>query len=87
MERMIARVPDATRLLDRMQSAGLIDRQRDSEDRRFVTTRITKEGLRVLAELDDAVLALHRRHFTALEDGDLRRLIELLELTRASACP
>ncbi len=83
MERMIARVPDATRLLDRLESAGLIDRQRDPEDRRFVTTRITKEGVRVLAELDDAVLELHRRQFTALEEADLRHLIDLLELTRS----
>jgi DNA-binding MarR family transcriptional regulator len=83
MERMIARVPDATRLLDRLESAGLIDRQRDPEDRRFVTTRITKEGVRVLAELDDAVLELHRRQFTALEETDLRHLIDLLELTRS----
>jgi DNA-binding MarR family transcriptional regulator len=82
MERMIARVPDATRLLDRMESAGLIERHRDGSDRRFVNTRITKDGLRLLGELETAVAALHARQFTALEDKDLKRLIELLALSR-----
>jgi DNA-binding MarR family transcriptional regulator len=82
MERMIARVPDATRLLDRMESAGLIDRHRDTEDRRFVNTRITKEGLRLLGELETVVSTLHERQFTALGDDDLQRLIELLGLAR-----
>jgi DNA-binding MarR family transcriptional regulator len=82
---MIARVPDATRLLDRMEAAGLIARERSSEDRRFVTTHITEEGLRVLTELDEVVLATHRQQFASLEEAELDRLIELLALVRGSA--
>lgn len=78
MERMIARVPDATRLLDRMEAAGLIVRQRGREDRRFVTTRISAEGLRLLGELDGEVHDLHRRQFAALDAAGLRNLIEML---------
>lgn len=85
MERMISRVPDATRLLDRLETAGLIARVRNPKDRRFVTTRATEEGLRLLAELDDVVLACHRRHFEALDDASLRDLIEMLGLVRESA--
>lgn len=85
MERMIARVPDATRLLDRLEAAGLIARVRSAEDRRFVTTHITEAGLRLLTELDDVVLACHRRHFEALDDAALRGLIEMLGLVRESA--
>ncbi|MEJ2217931.1 MAG: MarR family transcriptional regulator [Gemmatimonadota bacterium] len=85
MERMIARVPDATRLLDRMEAAGLIARERSSEDRRFVTTHVTDEGLQLLAELDEAILELHRRQFTAVDEEDLRRIIELLGTVRQSA--
>jgi DNA-binding MarR family transcriptional regulator len=84
MQRMIARVPDATRLLDRMEAAGLIQRERDASDRRFVTTRITQDGLRVLEELDEPVQALHRQHFAALDEGDLDRLIELLGRARTA---
>ena len=43
-DRMIAPVPDATRLLDRLAAVGLIRRARDAADRRFVTTRITEAG-------------------------------------------
>jgi len=84
MERMIARVPDATRLLDRMEAAGLIARERSREDRRFVTTRITEEGLRLLAGLDDAMTELHRRQFAMLDEEALRGLIDLLGNVRAS---
>ena len=82
IERMISRVPDATRLLDRMESANLIVRERSSQDRRFVTTRITPEGRHLLAEMDAPVDALHRRQFGDLEEAELRRLIELLGLAR-----
>jgi DNA-binding MarR family transcriptional regulator len=84
MERMIARVPDATRLLDRMEAVGLIARERSAEDRRFVTTRITEEGLRLLAELDAPVERLHREQFSALEARELRALVELLGRARDS---
>jgi DNA-binding MarR family transcriptional regulator len=85
MERMIARVPDATRLLDRMEAMGLIGRQRDAQDRRFVTTRITAEGRRVLAELEGPIEALHRRQFASLDEAELRRLIQLLGRVRETA--
>ena len=84
MERMIARVPDATRLLDRMEGAGLIERERSQVDRRFVTTRITEEGRRVLERLDEAVPELHRRQFSALDEDELRTLIDLLGRVRIS---
>jgi DNA-binding MarR family transcriptional regulator len=82
MERMIARVPDATRLLDRLEDAGLILRERSREDRRFVSTHITEEGLELLAELDGVVQDLHHRQFAAVDPEGLRMLIDVLERTR-----
>jgi DNA-binding MarR family transcriptional regulator len=84
IERMISRVPDASRLLDRLEGAGLIARARDAEDRRFVTTRITEEGLRILGDLDGGVVELHRRQFGGFDEAELRSLIELLGRARAS---
>lgn len=83
-ERLIANVPDVTRLLDRMENNGLIRRERDPADRRFVTTRITEKGLELLAELDGPVEELHRRHFRDLEQEELRELIDLLAKIRRS---
>jgi DNA-binding MarR family transcriptional regulator len=51
-ERMIAREPDVTRLLERMDKAGLIRRTRDSKDRRVVVTRITPAGMKLLDEME-----------------------------------
>ena len=56
-ERMINRVPDVPRLLDRMEKAGLIGRDRDPDDRRHVTARITEKGR---ALLDESFVWIHR---------------------------
>jgi DNA-binding MarR family transcriptional regulator len=81
-ERLVSQVPDASRLLDRMEAAGLIRRERDAADRRFVTTRITDEGLRVVDELDGPIEALHRRRLGVLDARELRTLIGLLARLR-----
>ena len=47
-DRMLTRMPDVTRLLDRMEEAGLVARSRDNEDRRLVSTRITEAGRKVV---------------------------------------
>lgn len=81
-DRMVSPVPDATRLLDRLEAAGLVRRRRDSEDRRLVTTHITGEGLRVVGELDQPVQELHRECLGHMAEEELRTLISLLERAR-----
>jgi DNA-binding MarR family transcriptional regulator len=83
--RMISRDPDITRLLDRMESRGLIARTRGTKDRRVVKTRITTEGLRLLEQLDAPVQELHRRQLHPLAAKDLRQLSRLLERVRTQA--
>jgi DNA-binding MarR family transcriptional regulator len=81
-DRLIARVPDATRLLDRLEETGLVVRGREGEDRRFVRARITRRGLDLLAGLDDVVIDLHRRQLGHLGPRKLRTLIDLLAEAR-----
>lgn len=81
-ERMVAQVPDATRLLDRMEAAGLIRRERSAADRRYVTTRITDAGLRLVNELDAPTEALHRRLLGHLSEDELATLVRLLGKAR-----
>ena len=83
-EHLITRDPDVTRLLDRLEGRGLIVRQRDSKDRRMVSTRITPEGLRILKELDKPVLDLHSRQVAHLEEIKVTQLVDLLEEVRNS---
>lgn len=80
--RMITRDPDVTRLLDRLEKRGLIARSRESQDRRMVLTRITPEGLRVLAELDQPIQEVHRQQLGHLGRNRLGTLSELLQLAR-----
>lgn len=81
-DRLVARVPDATRLLDRLERMGLIERERGDGDRRFVTTRITSAGLELLADLDQPTLALHQRQFGSAGEAELRTLVAVLERVR-----
>lgn len=81
-ERMITRDPDVTRLLDRLERRGLVERWRCREDRRVVYTRITQAGLDAIAPLDDAVMSLHVKQLVHVGQDRLRALIDLLELAR-----
>ena len=82
--RMITRDPDITRLLDRLEKRGLISRSRETKDRRMVLTRITPEGLELLARLDEPVQEAHRKQLGHLGRERLRTLTELLRAARAN---
>ncbi len=81
-DRMITRDPDMTRLLDRLESRGLVTRSRDRQDRRSIAVRISEEGKRLLSGLDEPVAELHRRQLSHLGGQKLRTLIGLLEGAR-----
>src|ERR1700745_239065 len=51
-ERMVTSTPEMTRLLDRMEKAGWVTRERGEEDRRQVSTHITKSGMELLTRLE-----------------------------------
>jgi DNA-binding MarR family transcriptional regulator len=78
-ERMISHDPDITRLLDRMEKRELITRQRQSDDRRVVKTRITGTGLELLKRLDPTVRELHKRQFAHMGAARVKVLADLLD--------
>ena len=80
--KMITREPDMTRLLDRLETRGLIERCRGADDRRIVRGRITDAGRRLRAPLDPKVLQAHRRQLGHLSRPRLRTLSELLAEVR-----
>ena len=83
-DRLVTRMPDVTRLLDRMEAVGLVSRVRDTADRRLVTTRMTARGRKLVDALDAPVAAEHERRLGHLSDGQLRTLVELLALARTA---
>jgi DNA-binding MarR family transcriptional regulator len=82
-ERMVAsREPDVTRLLMRMERQGLVVRARRADNRRFVTARITRQGLGVLEALDGPIAEMHRAQLRHMSRRELTQLAELLEWAR-----
>jgi DNA-binding MarR family transcriptional regulator len=81
-ERMLAFDPDVTRLLDRLEKAGYVRRERSVTDRRVVMTTITPKGLELLARLDEPLKQLLRQQFKGLGRERLSRLIDDLEAVR-----
>ena len=86
-ERMLTKDPDITRLIDRLDTRGLITRGRHDQDRRVVRTRITQAGLDLLAEIDKPARKLSREQLGHLSEDQLRQLIGLLELARERLNP
>jgi DNA-binding MarR family transcriptional regulator len=81
-ERMITRDPEITRLLDRLQKRGLVERARCKRDRRVVYGKITAAGLKLLRELDEPLEKHGREMLKHVGQAKLKQLIELLEKVR-----
>lgn len=77
--RMIERASDITRIIDRLEKQGLVERARTNEDRRISITRITEKGIEILNKLNKIVEAEHKAHTKYLSDEECRQLSELLE--------
>jgi DNA-binding MarR family transcriptional regulator len=77
-DRLLRPVPDVTRLLDRLEAGGLVARARGGDDRRYVTTRITPAGSKVLGGLEREIDAIHLRQFGHLDEARLKLIIRSL---------
>lgn len=80
---LVTPVPDVTRLVDRLEKAGLAERHRSDEDRRVIFVRITQVGLDRLAGMDEAVLEKHREQLGHMSDEELRVLNAMLAKARS----
>jgi DNA-binding MarR family transcriptional regulator len=84
-ERMVEHDPDLTRLLDRLEAAGLVEKTRDADDRRVVKVAITKAGLALVEKATVAVQKRLQDGLASVPKSKLETLSDLLELVRASA--
>lgn len=82
-DRMIQVVPAITGLIDRLEKAELVARHRCEQDRRVVYVEITKKALKILSEMDEPLIDLHRSLIGHLTRKELKDLIRLLEKARA----
>ena len=80
-ERMITKVPDVPRLLDRLEKAELIRRERNPVDRRHVTARITPKGQQLVEAIGTVSLPVEK-WFRKLTPDQLDGLIDALDAIR-----
>jgi MarR family transcriptional regulator, organic hydroperoxide resistance regulator len=83
-ERMIEEGTTITRLLDKLEYAGYIRRERSFPDRRQVICYATDNGKALLDRLDPLVDASDTEAMMGLSDERLELLVELLDEVRAN---
>jgi DNA-binding MarR family transcriptional regulator len=82
-ERMIEEGTTITRLLDKLEDAGLITRERSLPDRRQVICHATAEGRRLLDKLDPLVDAADEAATASLSAKQLEQFVAMLDRIRA----
>lgn len=80
--RLVSPAPDITRMLDKLEARGLVQRHRPAGNRRVVQVAITPAGLELLQQLDEPVRNCGRQQVGHLSAAQLRELTELLREAR-----
>jgi MarR family transcriptional regulator, organic hydroperoxide resistance regulator len=80
--RLVSRAPDMTRLLDKLQERGLVERDRRAENRRVIDVRISEAGVALLSQLASRVIECHQAQLGHLSQEEQHELIRLLQLCR-----
>jgi DNA-binding MarR family transcriptional regulator len=83
-ERMLEEGTTITRLLDKLEDARLVRRERTLPDRRQVMCYATDAGKRLLDRLDPLVDAADAEAVETLSAGDVKALVRLLDAVRAA---
>ncbi len=77
--RLYTRVPDVTRLLDRMVDKGWITRERDKINKRVVRSRLTDIGMKLVESAHAPLVELETKQLSHLSDEEKQTLSELLK--------
>jgi len=81
--KLVSRAPDITRMLDKLETAGWIDRVRSPDDRRSVLIEITDAGRKKLREMEEPLAELHEEQLGHVAAKDLRMFCDLLAKIRS----
>lgn len=81
-QRTITVVPGITGLIDRLEQAGMVARERCENDRRVIYVALTKEGKQAVERLDQPVAELHQKLLGRLSKTELKELNRILERVR-----
>ncbi len=82
-ERMLDRMSDASRIIDKLVLKGFVERKTCPDDRRNVNLLISKQGLELLQSLD-YIDESSKKMFSALTQKQIIELNNLLDILRDS---
>ena len=85
--RMIEEGSTVTRLLDKLESTGLVTRDRNRPDRRQVQCWISDAGAALLTTLDPLIDAADTATFAMLDSSSRRQFIDTLAKVRVGNLP
>lgn len=80
-DRMLNKMSNASRLVEKLKQKGLVVREECPTDRRQVDIIITDKGLEVLGALENAIYSLNRE-LVQLDEQEINVLNELLDKLR-----
>ncbi|MDQ7816562.1 MAG: MarR family transcriptional regulator [Melioribacteraceae bacterium] len=80
-ERMLDKMSDASRLVERLKQKGLVEREVCTEDRRRVEVVINDKGLNLLKEMDK-IEDRFEQIFKGVGSGEAKSLNDLLDRLR-----
>mgnify|MGYP000527744153 CR=1 FL=1 len=80
-ERMLDKMSDASRLVERLRTKGFLERKICNEDRRKVNILITQNGLNLLTELDN-IDKKFESQLQNLTQSEAKKLNSLLDKVR-----
>ena len=78
-ERMLDRMSDVSRLVERLRKADLLERKSCESDRRAVDVKITSKGLQLLKSIEEEVTQLDDVLKKALDPGEIAQLNNLVD--------
>lgn len=81
-KRLLDKMSDTSRMVDRLERNGWVEKKRDNFDKRLVSVNISDKGLKVLTEIDELENNMHRL-IRNLSESDARTLSDLLDKVRA----
>ena len=76
--RLVERGPDVSRIIDRLERRGLVQRVIDPDDRRARRIVLEESGERLLGHLRPRIDRVHREHLSHLTEAEIGTLNELL---------
>src|SRR6476661_8703622 len=83
-DRMVEEAAGITRLLDKLETAGFVVRERSTPDRRQVLCHITPKGASVVEALDKPMDVANQRAGSHVDDAERAQLVVLLGAIRAA---